>query len=87
MVCHGHKALRGRKTRLIIIIIIIITRYGASFAPEKYELIHLARKPRRFNMQAQISVEGTTKSPSPAVRILGVWVDFKLNWGEHVKIR
>jgi hypothetical protein len=28
-------------------------RYGATFAPEKYELIHLTRKPERFNMRAQ----------------------------------
>ena len=29
-------------------------RYGASFAPEKYNLIHLLNKPSKFNMRAPI---------------------------------
>ncbi len=61
-------------------------RYRASFAPEKYELIHLARRPKRFNMQAQLQLGETAKISSTSVRILRVWLDSKLWWGEHVKV-
>ena len=50
-------------------------RYGASFAPEKYELIHLARRPKRFNMRAQLQLGDIAKEPSTSVRILGIWLE------------
>jgi hypothetical protein len=60
-------------------------RYGASFSPRKYKLIHLAQKPRRFNMQASLRLEGNETKPSSSVRVLGVWIDPRLSWGPHVK--
>lgn len=60
-------------------------RYGASFAPEKYKLMHLARKPRKFNMQAALRLPGAETEPSAELRVLGVWLDPRLNWGPHVK--
>jgi hypothetical protein len=60
-------------------------RYGASFAPEKYELIHLSRNPKRFNMQAQLQLGTVTKAPTPTIRVLGVWLDPRLRWGAHIK--
>ena len=33
-------------------------RHGSTFAPKKYELIHLARNPRKFDMTAAITIGG-----------------------------
>lgn len=60
-------------------------RYGASFAPEKYQLMHLARKPKRFNMKAALSLPGVETEPTTSLRILGVWLDPRLTWGSHIK--
>ena len=56
-------------------------RYGASFAPDKYELIHLSRRPRGFNMQAQLQLGSLTKEPTSKIRVLEVWLDPQLRWG------
>ena len=47
-------------------------RYGASFVPEKYELIHLARRPKRFNMRAQLQLGGIVKESNISVHILKI---------------
>jgi hypothetical protein len=60
-------------------------RYGAFFAPDKYNLIHLSNKPSKFNMQALIWLGVVVKNPETEVRILGVWIDPQLKWGAHVK--
>src|SRR5450755_1240857 len=53
--------------------------------PTKYELIHLTRHPKRFNLEATISFEATEVSPKAHVRVLGVEIDSKLWWGPHVR--
>ena len=60
-------------------------RHGATFTPHKYELMHLTRSPKRFNMAAAVSLEGITKAPQPTLRILGISLVSKLRWGPHVK--
>ena len=52
--------------------------HGASFAPQKYELIHLTRRPKRFNMRASLNVGVTSIHPSVSIRVLGLHVDTKL---------
>jgi hypothetical protein len=47
-------------------------RHGAVFAPDKYELMHLTRKRRRFNLQAPINLGSLTKDPVQEVRVLGL---------------
>ena len=59
--------------------------HGAAFTPHKYELMHLTRSPKRFNMTAGVNLEGVNKEPQQSVRILGVLLDSKLRWGPHVK--
>jgi len=60
-------------------------RYGASFAPEKYKLMHLSRNPKQFNIQAPLPLLGVETKPEASMRILGVWLDPRLNWGAYVK--
>jgi hypothetical protein len=52
------------------------------FAPKKYKLIHFTRC-KRFNLQAEIQIEGIEKAPKEGVHILGIWVDPKLKWSVH----
>ena len=59
-------------------------RYGAKFAPEKYELMHFSRR-RCYNIEAEITVSGQTKAPAQVMRILGVWLDPALRWGSHLE--
>ena len=58
--------------------------HGATFAPKKYELVHLTRSPRRFNMEASLDFEGIKIDPGPSIRVLGLHVDTKLRWGPHI---
>ena len=60
--------------------------HGATFAPEKYQLIHFTRKPKQFNMEATIRIPGFDGGPSPIMRILGVHPDPKLKWGPHIRL-
>jgi exonuclease III len=58
--------------------------HGAKFAPKKYELIHFAKSPRGFNMQASIKISEIEKTAKDHVRVLGVQVDSKLKWRPHI---
>ena len=58
--------------------------HGATFAPQKYELVHLTRKPKKFNMSASLDFERIKIDPSASIRVLGLHVDTKLRWGPHI---
>lgn len=60
-------------------------RHGAAFGPQKYELMHLTRSLKKFNMTAGVNLGGVAKSPQPTLHILGVLLDSKLRWGPHMK--
>ena len=63
-----------------------VDHHGATFTPHKYELMHLTRSPKKFNMAVGVDLGGgVTKAPQPTVWILGVLLDTKLRWGSHVK--
>lgn len=59
-------------------------RHGAQFAPEKYELIHFAKRPKLFNMAAPLQIGQIRKVATDNVRVLGVQVDTRLKWGPHI---
>ena len=63
------------------------TRHGARFAPDKYRLIHFSR--RRWDpsgdLTSTIRINGHHVKPETKLRVLGVWVDPKMNWKEHTK--
>jgi hypothetical protein len=62
-------------------------QYGAKFAPEKYHLIHFTRKRRdhQGDLQSCIRIENHEIKAEQTVKILGVIVDSKLKWKEHIK--
>ena len=60
--------------------------YRAFFALKKYDLIHLFRKFKKFNMQAQLQLENLIKAFIMLVQMLRIWLNSKLQWSEHVKI-
>ncbi|KAI0995575.1 hypothetical protein K3495_g12605, partial [Podosphaera aphanis] len=59
--------------------------HGVKFAPDKYQLMHFSRARKRHNFQAPIRIQGHTTNPQTSLRILGIQLDPKLNWGAHVK--
>jgi hypothetical protein len=60
-------------------------RHEARFASTKYELLHLKRNHKRFDMTITINVENVIKESTTIVRILSVQLDIKLKWHSHVK--
>ena len=60
-------------------------RFGAVFAPQKYELIHFTRKRLAVDMSKSVRLGSVEKGPSPDIRMLGVQLDSKLKWTAHTK--
>jgi hypothetical protein len=61
-------------------------RHEIVFASIKYELIHLTKNHRRFNMQMKLRIEAIQKTSALYVRILSVQMNNKLKWKSHVRI-
>jgi hypothetical protein len=59
-------------------------RHGVQFSPEKYQLIHFTRKRNQSaDLQHTIRIQGFGGQPVQGLRVLGVWVDSKLQWSAH----
>ncbi len=58
--------------------------HGAAFAPHKYELVHLTRRPKRFNLEAVVNLGEAMVKPETSIRMLGLHIDGKLKWGPHL---
>jgi hypothetical protein len=46
--------------------------HGATFAPEKYQLMHFTRRPKKFNIQATVRMPKFQDGPVPVMVILGI---------------
>jgi hypothetical protein len=60
---------------------------GATFAPEKYQLIHFTKRRRhaREDLASTVRIGEVEISPQEkSIRVLGVWLDPALSWKEHV---
>jgi hypothetical protein len=62
-----------------------MSRYDARFASIKYELLHLVRNHKRFDMTIIININDIIKRSLIIVRILKVQIDIKLKWESHVR--
>lgn len=59
--------------------------HGATFAPKKYETLHLTHSPKRFNMKATVDLGTVAVNPDTSIRVLGLHIDGKLKWGPHLR--
>ena len=46
--------------------------YSATFAPTKYNLVHLTRKPKKVNLTAIVRLGTVSIQPDLAIRVLGL---------------
>jgi hypothetical protein len=60
-------------------------RHDVCFASIKYELLHLTRNHKRFDMTITINVKNVTRKSTIIVRVLSVQFDIKLKWDSHIK--
>jgi hypothetical protein len=60
-------------------------RHEIVFASIKYELIHLTRNSRKFDMQTIIRICDVVKQSSSQIRVLKMQIDIKFKWRTHVK--
>jgi hypothetical protein len=60
-------------------------RHGASFAPEKYILVHFTSARTKHNTACPLTLPSLTIFPSLSARVLGVILDKKLSWQPHLQ--
>jgi hypothetical protein len=60
-------------------------RHEARFASIKYELMHLTKNQRRFNMTTIININEVIKKSFISMKMLKVQLDIKFKWDSHVK--
>jgi predicted RNA binding protein with dsRBD fold (UPF0201 family) len=60
-------------------------RHDVRFASTKYELLHLTKNHKRFDMTITINVKNVIRKSTIIVRVLSVQFDIKLKWSSHIK--
>jgi hypothetical protein len=60
-------------------------RHEIVFASIKYELIHLTRSSKRFDMTVTINIDFITIISKIDIRVLRLQIDIKLRWESHVR--
>ncbi len=58
--------------------------HDATFASEKYELMHFTRKSKRFNMMTNIQIKSSVIKLKSDVRVLEMQLNMKLQWDAHL---
>jgi len=61
-------------------------RHGAFFTPVKYQLIHFTRRKRDplGDLANTVRIATCEVQPQTSMRVLGVWVDSKMDWKTHI---
>jgi hypothetical protein len=62
-----------------------VVRHEIVFASIKYELIHLTRSLKRFDMIITINIDFITIISKIDIRVLRLQIDIKLRWESHVR--
>ena len=58
--------------------------YSATFAPTKYNLVHLTRKPKKVNFTATVRLGTVSIQLDLVIRVLGLQVDTKMRQGLYL---
>ncbi len=58
--------------------------HDATFASEKYELMHFTRKSKKFNMMINIQIESSIIKLKSDVQVLKMQLNMKLQWNAHL---
>jgi hypothetical protein len=61
------------------------TTHASVFAPDKFQLTHFTRSRKRINVDASIHTDWGEIKPAPTCKYLGLTLDTKLTWREHVE--
>jgi len=59
--------------------------HDATFASEKYELMHFTRKSKRFDMMINIQIESSIIKLKSDVWVLKMQLNMKLQWDSHLR--
>jgi hypothetical protein len=60
-------------------------RFGAKFAPDKYQIIHFTRKKKvTEDLKSTITIQEHAAELVSSLRVLGVWLDPTLSWADHI---
>jgi len=60
-------------------------KHGSQFCPDKYKLIYFCRTKNKFNMSAEVRLEGQSVGPKIDIRILSVRLDSALKWQAYIR--
>jgi hypothetical protein len=58
--------------------------HGASFAPEKYILVHFTKASTKYNSACPLILLTSTTNPSLSACVLGMILNEKLSWQPHL---
>jgi hypothetical protein len=61
-------------------------KHASKFNPAKFSLIHIPRRERLSNIDYSVKLSNLNPiEPEKFCRFLGIIIDTKLNWDQHIK--